>query len=174
MTNDKNQALINYILNCPVIRDNPLFFNFANEDDNTNQILTVTDDVAINKPYVDGSVEKRYTVNVLMYKSVAYNPIVLEAQTDENGNTTLVPSPVYVDENLVDMSDGQSLIDWIIEQNDNKIFPDFGEYCIVESIEPLTNKPTLNGVSVENEPPLAQYSIGIRVSYLDTSKQLWK
>lgn len=170
---DKNSALLSYIMGCPIIANNPLYFNVANEKDNNNQIIVNGDDVLVNKPYIDGTVEKRYTVNVLMYKSVAYNPVVLEEVIYPDGTTALVPSSIYVDENVVDMSDGQEFIDWINEQNDARNFPDFGPTCIVDRIYTGTNKPIFNGVNADKQAPLAQYSIGIIVEYIDTSKQLW-
>ena len=168
MAIDKNQQMLEYIMGCSVIAENPLYFNFVTEKDNTNQFLVARDDSAVNKPFIDGTVLKQYTVDVLLYKSVAYNPIVV-AHTP--GGTT--PDPSYIDENMVDMRDGQTLIDWILQQNDDKNYPNFGTECIVESIEPTTNKPTLNGVNSDVNPPLAQYSVGIKVRYLDISKQLW-
>ena len=168
MAVDKNQQMLTYIMGCSVISDSPIYFNFAKEEADHNQLLVTRDDVAINKPFVDGSVLKQYTVDVLLYKSVSYNPVVIE-HTPEGD----VPSSLYIDENIVDMRDGQTLIDWILQQNESRIFPNFGESCIIESVEPLTNKPTLNGVNIDSSPPLAQYSVGIRVQYLDISKRIW-
>ena len=168
MTVDKNQKMLEYIMGCTVIAENPLYFNFVTENADTNQLLVARDDAVVNRPFVDGSVLKQYTVDVLLYKSVAYNPIVVE-HTPEGTK----PSSSYIDENMVDMRDGQTLIDWILHQNDEGIYPDFGDKCIVESIEPTTNKPTLNGVNTDINPPLAQYSVGIKVQYLDITKQLW-
>ena len=168
MAVDKNQRMLDYIMGCDVIAENPLYFNFINESDNSNQLLVARDDAVVNKPYIDGSVLKQYTVDVLLYKSIAYNPIVIK-QTPSGTE----PDPSYVDENMVDMRDGQTLIDWLIQQNDEGNYPDFGDKCIVESIEPTTNKPTLNGSNTDINPPLAQYSVGIKVTYLDITKQLW-
>lgn len=170
---DKNTAMLNYIMQCPVIAENPLYFNVAQEKDSNNQFLVNADDTVVNKPFIDGSVEKRYTVTVLMYKSVAYNPIVLEEVEDENGNKVIVPSSTYIDENLIDMSDGQKLIDWLEEQNDIRNFPNFGDGYVIDSIKPLSNKPSFNGVNADKQAPLAQYSIGIQIEYIDFSKQIW-
>ena len=168
MAVDKNQRILDFIMKCDVIANNPLYFNFVTEKPNTNQLLVAKDNAVVNKPFVDGTVLKQYTVDVLLYKSIAYNPIVIQ-QTPSGAE----PSPLYVDENMVDMRDGQTLIDWILTQNDEGNYPDFGEQCIVESIEPTTNKPTLTGVNSDINPPLAQYVVGIKVEYLDISKQLW-
>lgn len=160
MTVDKNQAVIEYLLSCPIVQDNQLFFNFAEEADDNNQIITHGDDTALNKPYIDGSVSKSFTFTMLIYKAVTYNPVV--------------KTEGYVDESVSDISDIQAVIDWVIEQNENKVFPNFGESCIIESVEPTTNRPTLNGVNVSAQPPLAQYQVLIKITYLDISKMLWK
>ena len=156
---DKNQEVIKYLLQCPTVRNNPLFFNFADERDNSNQIVTRGDDTILDKPFVDGSVLKQFSFVMLIYKSVAYNPVV--------------KSEGYVDENVTDLSEVQELLDWVVEQNDNKHFPNFGESCIIESVEPTTNRPQLNGVDTEAQPPLAQYQVIFNIKYLDISKTIW-
>lgn len=159
MSVDKNQALIEYLIQCPTISKNSLFFNFAEETDNINQVMTHGDDTALDEPYIDGTVLKRYTFTMYIYKAVAYNPVV--------------KSSGYIDENVAEVSDIQELIDWIVEQNENKVFPNFGESCIIESVEPNTNRPTLNGINASAQPPLAQYQVVITITYLDTSKKIW-
>ena len=156
---DKNQALIEYLIQCPTVSDSSLFFNFAEEEDNSNQIVSHGDDAIRNQPYVDGSVLKSFTFTMFIYKAVAFNPVI--------------KSEGYIDENVSDVSDIQALIDWIVEQNENKVFPNFGDSCIIESVEPTTNRPTLNGVNASAQPPLAQYQVVITITYLDTSKMVW-
>lgn len=156
---DKNKAVIEYLLTCPAIRDNSLFFNFAKETDNSTQIVTHGDDTILDESYVDGSVMKIFTFTMLIYKAVTYNPVVKV----EN----------LVDENVADVSDIQDLIDWLVTQNKNKVFPNFGTSCIIDSVEPTTNRPTLKGVNNQVQPPLAQYQVVIRITYLDTSNRIW-
>mgnify|MGYP001774464245 CR=1 FL=1 len=155
---DKNQAMVDFLLNCPTIKDNPLFFNFGSIQDNNNQLVINANDVELRKPYIDGSVLKCYTFSVVSYKSVAYNPVV-------DGLT---------DENLADYATVQSILNWIAEQADEMIFPDFGEECVIDSMEPLTENPALNGVDTSLNPPMAKYSIGIKLQYIDNSKKIWK
>ena len=64
---DKNQAVIEYLLSCPAVQDNQLFFNFAEEADDNNQIITHGDDTALNQSYIDGSVLKSFTFTMLIY-----------------------------------------------------------------------------------------------------------
>ena len=129
---DKNQALIEYLLTCPTVALNPLFFNFGKQTDNSNQIFTKGSEVAVNRPYIDGSVLKRYTFTIYIYKSVTYNPVVKVEG--------------FVDENVSDLAEVQAVIDWVSEQNELRNFPKFDEWCIIDTVEPLTNEPVLNRV----------------------------
>lgn len=156
---DKNKAVIEYLLNYPAVSGNSLFFNFAEESDNSTQIVTHGDDTILDETYIDGSVMKVFTFTMFIYKAVTYNPIV---KVDN-----------LIDENVADVSDIQALIDWLVTQNKNKVFPNFGTSCIIDSVEPTTNRPTLRGVNNEVQPPLAQYQVVIRITYLDTSNKIW-
>ena len=155
---DKHIAVIEYLNNCPEIAENPLFFNFSQKEDNNQLFATFADSTETVKKYIDGSRERTYTFTIIIYKSVAYNPVIDDMP----------------DENIEEMIDVQSIVDWIDTQNDNKVFPDFGIDCVIDSIETLTNIPILNDVEGDMQPALAQYSLGIRISYLDNSKVIWK
>lgn len=159
MSIDKNKAIIDYLITCPKINSNPLFFNFINAKNDNKQIITLSNDVAIQKPYIDGTVLKQYSFTIVDYKSVAYHAIVKTAG--------------YSNENVDEMLEVQDIIDWITEQNDIDNFPDFGSDCVVEEIKALTENPRLNGIDVSVSPALARYSVSIRVTYLDISKKLW-
>ena len=157
---DKNQAVINYLSSCPAIAKNPLFFNFAQAEDNNKQLIAVATDKRVEKPYIDGSVLKRYTFTIIDYRSVIYQAVVKEAG--------------YPNENVEELLDVQSIIDWIDEQNSEYNFPDFGEDCIIDEIKALTDTPRLNSVDTSASPALAKYSVAIQILYLDTSKRIWK
>ena len=100
---DKNQAMIDYLNNCPAIRDNPLFFNFINAKEDNKQLITVANDKALDKPYIDGSILKMYTLTVIDYKSIAYQAIPKIAG--------------YTDENVEEMFDVQQIMDWVNAQD---------------------------------------------------------
>lgn len=157
---DKNQAVIEYLSSCPAIAKNPLFFNFAKAEDNNKQLVAVATDKKVERPYIDGSVLKRYTFTIIDYRSVIYQAVVKEAG--------------YPNENVEELLDVQSIIDWIEEQNSEYNFPDFGEYCVIDEIKALTDTPRLNGVDNSASPALAKYSVSIQILYLDTSKRIWK
>lgn len=166
---DLNKCILDYIYECPIVAENPMYFCVAEERNNNNQLLPSRERPNDTTEFVDGTVERTYRAEILMYKSVAFNPIV----TEETSEGKRIPSDIYLNENMEDITDGQTLIDWIKEQNDNRHFPNFGEQCIIESVETTADRPNLNGVSTDLEPPLAQYSVGLVIKYLDTTKQLW-
>lgn len=156
---DKNKAIVEYLMSCPYIQNNPLFFNFINAKDNDKQIATVMNDVATNRSFIDGSVMKRFTFTIIDYKSIAY--------------TAIPKIEGFPNENIDDMMDSQEIIDWITEQEDLKNYPDFGEDCIIDSMQALSNNPNMNGVDTTVTPSLARYSVSIQINYIDTSKRVW-
>ena len=159
MTVDKNQAIIDYLLQCTDINGKSIYFNLIDESDDSIQILTTAEDKMMNKPYIDGSVLKRYTFNIIVFKSITESPLV----TQEG----------YTNENVDDLAEVQALLDWIIEQKDLQNYPDFGEYCLIDDIDTTTETPRFDGINSEMNPPLAMYSISIVIEYLDKSKMLW-
>ncbi len=160
MSVDKNQAVIDYIIKCPTIKNSPLYFNFINAEDDTNQFVTQTQERYASRQYIDGGVLKIYSFTIILYKSTA--------------DIAVVKMEGYPNENVSDMSDIQALIDWIREQNELHNYPDFGEDCIVDEISTTTENPSFDGIDDEVSPPLAIYSITIEIQYLDVSKKLWR
>lgn len=158
---DKNQKVIEYLLQCPEIQNNPLFFNFADIKNDNKQLVTIANDKALDSPYIDGSVRKRFAFTIMDYKSVAYTSIV-KVEGDE-----------YKNENVLDMMDTQSIIDWTTEQNRNKNFPDFGSDCEIESIQAVTDNPNLMGTDTNSATALAKYGITMEIYYLDKSEVMW-
>ena len=156
---DKNQAVIDFLITCPQILSNPVFFNFLNAHDNNKQIITQSNDATLNKNFVDGSVLKRYTCSLVDFRSVSYEP--------------LPKVEGYTSENVEEMFDVQGILDWINEQAENQVYPDFGESCIIDAMKTTSENPNLNGVDTSTTPALAKYSITIQIDYLDTSKAVW-
>lgn len=159
MAVDKNGAIIAYLLTCEDIAQSTLYFNFANIKNAITQFITLSQDKAIDVPYIDGSVLKRYSMTIISYLSISDNPIVKVAG--------------YTNENISDMAEVQALIDWIAEQDKARNFPDFGTDCEVEQIKTLTNNPVLDQIDATKTPPLAKYSFTIQVDYIDNSEKIW-
>ena len=153
----KNKSMLEFLQTCPTIKNEPLFFNFGNITDNALLANTKSDDISLHKPFVDGSVSRRFTFSVDNFKSVAHNPVVQG----------------YSDENLEDFEEVQKVLDWINEQDELQNFPNFGNDCIIEKMSTLTLKPELVGVDTSSNPPMAVYRISIQIDYIDTSKKLW-
>lgn len=163
---DKNQAVIDFLLECPIIQSHPLYFNFINAKDKSKQVSAIATNTSINQRYIDGSVLKRYTFSIIDFCSVSYQAVPKTIGTTTTQN--------LVSENVADLKLVQDLMDWILEQADEHNYPDFGEDCDVQEMTTTTNTPNLNGIDTQVTPALAKYSITIQIDYLDTSKMLWK
>lgn len=157
---DKTTAIINYLLTCPAVKNSPLYFNFVEAKDKSKQIITLANDKQTDKPYIDGSVMKRFTFTIQDFHAVKFDPVN--------------PLLVSVDQNVESYVNAQGIIDWITEQDDTRNYPDFGENCEIESISALTDNPDTNGVQTAGGLNLAKYSVNIRVEYLDVSHRIWK
>ena len=156
---DKNQAIIDFLLTCPAIQSNPLFFNFLNAKDDNKQLIAQGNEKSMNVRFVDGSERKRFTFTIVDYKSVAYQAI---AQLQG-----------YSNENVQEVMEVQEIMDWITDQNEARNYPNFGSDMIIEEMRTLTENPNLNGVDTSVTPALAKYSMSIQIDYIDTSKVLW-
>lgn len=156
---DLNNAVIEYLLECPKVKNNPLFFNAIQATSDSKQFVTVGSATSTNKNYLDGSVGKEYIFTIIDFRSVVYQPIVTVSG--------------YPSENVETMLDVQGIIDWISTQNKNRHFPNFGDNMIVESIEATSNNPNLNGIDTNVTPALAKYSISIKIDYIDETNKIW-
>lgn len=156
---NKEQAIINFLRECPAIANNPLFFNFINAKPDNKQLLTVGNDKSVNRPYINGSVLKRYTFTIIDFKSVTYQAIVGLSGHDN--------------ENVEEYIDIQAIIDWVDEQADARNYPVFGNECEIEDMKVLTDNPVLNGTDTQVKPALAKYSFSIQIEYIDNSKALY-
>lgn len=157
---NKNQAIIEFLKTCPSIQNSPLYFNFGEAKDDAKQIVTTGNDKMLSNYYIDGSVLKRFTFTLIDYKSIA---------------SLAVPNIAgYIGENVEDIMDVQAIIDWITEQADLRNYPDFGANCQIDEMEAMSDNPDLNGVDNSVSPNLAKYSFSIQITYLDTSKCVWK
>ncbi len=160
MTVDKNQAVIDYLLECTDVNDSPVYFNLINAEDNAIQIITTAEDKATQRAYIDGSVRKMFTFNLVIFKSIS--------------DMEIVKIDGYANENVDELRDVQKLIDWVHEQNDLRNFPNFGESCVIDSIDTTTDVPRFDGINTEINPPLAMYSVSITIDYVDESKIIYK
>jgi hypothetical protein len=162
---DKNKAVVDYLLTCPYIKNNPLFYNFGEAKSDNKQVVTIANDVSVDEPYIDGSVKRRYTFTLIDYQSVTYNAVV--TRTINNESTS-------VSENLDNTFKVQQVADWVTEQSEARNYPNFGSNCVIDDMLVVTDQPNMNGVDRAVTPALAKYSISIRIDYIDYSKAIWK
>lgn len=118
-----------------------LNFNFSPESPDSISIITRYSDKIV-RSFITGDTEKEYGFSII---------IVKQYSTDTD------------DLNLEAMNFAQAFMDWLDEQNKNKIFPDFGKNCEVFKIENLQNMPNLAGINAEAS--LARYMIQGRILY---------
>ena len=156
---DKNQAVIDFLIQCPAIAENPLFFNFLHANDDDKQIVTQTNDIRLDKKFIDGSILKRYTFSIIDFRSITNQPIPKISGASS--------------ENVEEMFDVQGIIDWVNEQADLENYPNFGEGYLIESMKTTSDNPNLNGIDTQVTPALAKYSMSIQIDYVDTTKKLW-
>ena len=159
MSVNKNKAVIEYLLQCEDIADSPLYFNLIDAKDNSIQILTTAEDKAMSKPFIDGSVQKRFTFNLITFKSIS--------------DMEIVKSDEYPNENVEELEDVQKLLDWVVAQEGLRNYPNFGADCSIDSIDTTTDVPRFDGINTEITPPLAMYSISIVIEYLDRSNVIY-
>ncbi|MCH5210438.1 MAG: hypothetical protein J1F01_05675 [Oscillospiraceae bacterium] len=155
---DKNQAVIDFLLNCEEFKNSQLYFNYVNAKDGAKGVITLATDKATQKPYIDGSVMKRYQFTIQDNRSISANP--------------LVKIQGFNNENVTDFEDVQKLLDWITEQNEKKHYPDFGGDCQIDDMTATTENPRLDQIDATVTPPLARYSFTITINYLDTSEKM--
>ena len=158
-TVDKNKAVLKFLSDCPVIKDNPLFFNFAEANDEHNQYVTQANDVTLNKTFVDGSKQKEFTFTLLTFKSISNNAIIKEDS--------------ILNENIEDLQELQAIIDWVNDQSNSHNYPNFGEGFLIDDMRTTTDTPQYDGVNVGVSPALAMYSIVIRIIYIDYTNTLY-
>ncbi len=118
----------------------------------------------MNRPYIDGSVLKRFAFTIQDFRSMTPNPLAFIAGE---------PPVLYNNENVENMLDVQGIIDWIDEQNDARNFPNFGDKCVIDEIRTVTDNPNLNGIDNNVTPALGKYSVTVQIDYLDKTKTLY-
>ena len=157
---DKNKAIIEFLRQCPQLENNKMFFNFAEAGSDNKQIIIDASDKILNTPYINGDVLKRFTFTIIDYRSITYDPLMKAFGVEEN-------------ENVEELLDCQSILNWIDEQAKIGNLPNFGNDCIIEEMKALTNNPNLNGTQSLGSLTLAKYSIAIQIEYLDISGRNW-
>lgn len=158
---NKAKAVLDFLTTYEGIETSPIFINFINAKNDDVQLLTSENDVALNRKFIDGSVMKQFTFSIVITKSITS----LAAAKDTTDG--------LLSENIDDLADMQTFIDWVNEQGYNQNYPDFGEDCVIEDMHTTAENPSIDGINTEANPALALYSMEIRIDYIDYSKVIW-
>lgn len=142
---DKSQAVWEYISKYPGI-PGALTFNSIVDLQNSTGLIPVSAESNIQS-YADGSMKKEY----------AFAIVKMSMYDTGTGDT-----------NILSLAEMQKFMDWIVEQNVAGNFPDFGSDCLIDSIEPLQNIPSLAGTSESNMT--AKYMFQCRIVYYQEGK----
>lgn len=134
----KNTAVWNWLKTYPDFEK--LFYNFCIAEDGNQSFIPNPTDFVIKQDIL-GNKLKYYDFAVTCFSSFSDIP--------------------FSDENVIDYNAMQDFILWIDSQNKNKLFPDFGENCIIEKVENLQNIPSSSAINQE----MAKYMVQCRIVY---------
>lgn len=141
---NKHEEMLKYLSECPYL-SSFVHFNSVSETVTATGVIPAYSDDSI-KQYIDGSKLKHYD----------FAFVKMQQNDDGTSNT-----------NVNNMYDVQKFMEWIDEQDAICNYPDFGEDCIIESIENLQDMPNIASVDEQN---LAEYMFQCRVVYTELSK----
>lgn len=138
---------IKWLLQSKYIKNNKVFLNAIEAEDNNLQIITqqITENQV--KKYVDGSKSYLITFSINNYKSVSYNQ--------------LVKTMIERDENVTDILDVQKIIEFVKEMEKKGNYPNFADNITVEKVYCQYDTPSTPVVDSSFSPPLAKFTIPI-------------
>lgn len=147
---------ITWLLQSEYIKNNKLFLNAIEAQDNNVQI--VTQQIAENQVtrYVDGSKSYPITFNINNYKSISYGQLV---KTMLNGN-----------ENVSDLLDTSKIIEFVKDMDSKKNYPVFADNITVEKIYCQYNTPSTPTIDSSSSPALAKFTIPIVCEVFEDAK----
>lgn len=139
--------LINWLSECDYVKSNKLFLNAIKAKNDSIQI--VTQQIAKNQDveYIDGSILHKVHLTIFDYKSISFNQLV-KSMVDKN-------------ENIADLLETGSIIEFIESKNQKQEFPNFGDRFDVQKIYCAYNSPSTPSIDGSISPALAKYSIPI-------------
>lgn len=117
-------------------------FNYSPEETDAVAIIPQFSDRNVRQ-YINGDKQRQYSFAFIIVRLYSTEPVDLL--------------------NMEAMNLGQAFMDWIEEQDSQRIYPDFGPQCEIEKMEVLQNMPNL--ASVNAEEGTARYMIQGRILY---------
>ncbi len=136
---------IEWFLQSDYIKNNKLFLNAIEAQDNNVQIVTqqIADNQA--KEYIDGSKKYPITFFINNYKSISYNQ--------------LVKSMIEGNENVGELLDVQKIIEFVKDMEKQGNYPKFGDNITVEKVYCQYKTPSTP--AIDSTLSLAKFTIPI-------------
>ena len=122
------------------------------------RVLTQGSSRAENRHYIDGSEGRAFDFVIEFYKPLNTLPYIAERGEDN--------------QNLKSVLDVQELSSWRDEQRYEGNAPDFGDQCVVDDVKSMNNEPVLAWVDAQQAPPIAKYTVTVRVEYIDYTNSI--
>ena len=138
---------IKWLLQSDYIKQNKVFLNAIEAQDNNVQI--VTQQISKNQitNFVDGSKSYPITFSINNYKSISYSQIV--------------KNMVEGNENLADLLDAAKVIEFVGEMEKQGNYPLFDDNITVEKVYCQYNIPNTPAIDSSISPALAKFTIPI-------------
>ena len=142
MANSRHEAVWDWLMACPHIRD--LFFNFSqsNNGDTVLAPLTAYQDT-VTRAFVDGSSECQYDFTLVRFDAVSFEP------NDQ--------------QNIEVLCDIEAIAAWVETQAAADNYPAFPLGCVIQSIEAL---PSNTGYVAARDEHGAKYMLQFRIEYI--------
>ena len=138
---------IKWLLQSEYIKQNKVFLNAIEAQDNNVQI--VTQQISKNQitNFVDGSKSYPITFSINNYKSISYSQIV--------------KNMVEGNDNLSDLLDAAKVIEFVGEMEKQGNYPLFADNITVEKVYCQYNTPNTPAIDSSVSPALAKFTIPI-------------
>lgn len=145
---DQNEAIKDWLLQCPQIQSDMLFFNYLKGEDGTFGLATTANSSYLAR-YIDGSILVGYQFAVIKFVSMSGEPVA------------------YTLEDIKEMNAVQEIVSWANLQGRLRNFPQIVDNLEdIESLEAMTQNPTLAGVDSSSGTALAKYMFEILIKYI--------
>lgn len=139
---NKHKALQNWVQG--FLDDNYLYFQSADSAPNVRTIAPNYGDFMVFRD-ITGIEEKEYTFIFIGYEQI-------DSGTSDVNTDNMLVFDVFNE--------------WLVKQEQDKNYPDFGSNCSSYKIEPLQNMANLASI---DENGLAKYMLGVKISYEEQS-----
>ena len=142
MTKNKHEAVWDWMMQCPKVKD--LFFNFSDSKNGDIVIVPITsiNDMVVIE-LIDGSTYRQYDYSIIQFREYTSEP-------NDKGNIEV----------LIDV---EGISKWIENQNEIKNYPDFPPNCSIQKISVL---PDNSGSVAAFDEYGAKYILQFRIEYI--------